>query len=206
MAQHDPEDPAGASPPAQPAEHGTGRDPEVEPHQELARAVDPEHAANRPYRRLVGAIFAIAVVALCGGLIRGVVRALDRMPSAATLERPQIVDTRALRACADDLERLELKIRQSAAKAFGEAPAPDDGWSTARDAHELERITIVARCRLDEPTEDPAVHDLERAAESLEGLLRAYNLLHARHVDDGMMQSAATRAALERAAHALKSR
>lgn len=174
----------------------------AEPRSEEER----EAVANRPYRRLVGGVFAILVVVLCGGLIRGVVRAIDRLPSAATLERPAVVDVRALRACAEDLDKLEVKIRQSAAKAFGEAPAPDDGWNAARDAHELERITIVARCRLDEPTEDAAIHDLERAAEGLESLLRAYNLLHARHVDDGLRHSAATRQALERATHALKSR
>lgn len=170
---------------------------------------EDEHAearANRPYRRLVGVVFAVAVVALCSVVLRGVVRALDRLPSAATLDRPAEVDVRALRACAEDLDKLEAKIRQAAGRAFAAAPDAPDEWHAAQDALELERITLVARCRLDEPSEDPVVHDLERAAEGLESLLRRYNLLYARHKDDGRARSREAREALERATHALRTR
>lgn len=165
-----------------------------------------EHEANRPYRRLVGVVFGVAVVVLCTFVLRAVVRAIDRLPTAAALERPAVVDARALRACAEDLERLEAKIRASAARAFGEAPGVPSTWAAARDAHELEHLAIVARCRLDEPTEDAAVHDLERAAGDLEGLLREYNLLMARHLADGLPHAAEAREALERASRSLKTR
>jgi hypothetical protein len=81
--------------------------------------------------------------------------------------------------------------------ARGPRPATRTSWSN---------LAIVARCRLDEPTEDAAVHDLERAAGDLEGLLREYNLLMARHLADGLPHAAEAREALERASRSLKTR
>jgi len=167
---------------------------------------EAESVSNRPYRRLVGVLFALAIGVICTSILRGVVRALDRLPSAATLERPAVVDTRALRACGEDLDKLEQKIRKTAGIALSELPPELPTWPAARRDMEVERITIVARCRLDEPTEDAAIQDLERAAERLEDLLRAYALLYDRHVDDGVVRSRDAREALDRANTALKSR
>jgi hypothetical protein len=166
-----------------------------------------EEEQNRPYRRFVRVVFFLAIAVLCGLVLRGIVRHLDRMPSAQALERPATVDVRALRACSEDLEKLEARTRKSASRAYGEprGTAAEIWAATAREL-ELERLSIVARCRLDEANDDAASRDLARAAEAIEGLLRSYSLLFARHLEDGLKQADEARQAIERANAALKTR
>lgn len=166
-----------------------------------------EERLNRPYRRFVRVVFFMAIIALCGGVLRGIIRHLDRMPSALTLERPSVVDVRALRACAEDLEKLEARARKSAGKAYSEPlPGAAEAWSLLMRELEIERLSIVARCRLDEASEDPVVHDLALAAEGIEGLLRSYSLLFSRHLEDGLRKSRDAQEAVERANVVLRSR
>lgn len=163
-----------------------------------------EKKALRPYRRFVGVLFALTIVVLSVLILRGIIRSLDRLPSAESLHRPSHVDTRALRACAEDLEKLELRIRTVGAQALKEVAGPD--WSAQEQALEVERLTIVARCHLDQPTSDPAAQDLAVAAGAIERLLRTYGLLHARHVAEGQPLSKEAAEALARAISALKAR
>lgn len=168
-----------------------------------------ERKQLRPYRRLVGAIFAVAVVVACVLVMRGIIRHLDRLPSLEGLAKPKVVDVRGLRACAEDLERLEVRIRTSAGLAFTELPvdgAAESPWDVHAKALELERLQIVARCRLNEPTTDGAVADLEKAVGELEELLRAYSLLYARHEESGIPHAKEAREALRRALAALAAR
>ncbi|GEM_PF-2168453 len=175
------------------------------------RSEPPEEAAgeeeqNRPYRRFVGLIFALAVVLACVLILRGVIRHLDRLPSAGDQARPASVDVRALRACAEDLDKLTAKVLKLGSRALGEPLPGQENWTETSLELELERVQIVARCRLDEPSQDPVVEDLERAAEGVQGVLRSYGLLSARHQEDGLQQATAARSALERVGTALKSR
>jgi hypothetical protein len=163
-----------------------------------------EEEQNRPYRRFVGVMFALAIAALCGLVLRGIVRHLDRMPSPSALERPDHVDDRALRACAEDLDRLIGATRKAAGRAFA-APAANT-WPQAARELEMERISIVARCHLDEPTEDGVAQQLAAAAEGIEGSLRSYSLLYARHLEDGLKRSEEAHKAIESALEALRSR
>ncbi|MCK6550941.1 hypothetical protein L6R52_34205 [Myxococcota bacterium] len=174
-----------------------------------AEAEAEERKQLRPYRRLVGAIFAIAVVVACVLVFRGIIRHLDRLPSLEGLDKPKVVDVRALRACAEDLDRLELRIRTLAGQAFAELPvegAAQSPWDVHAKQLELERLSIVARCRLNEPTTDGAVADLEKAVGELEELLRSYSLLYARHKESGIPSSKEAREALRRALAALAAR
>ncbi|MCC7381832.1 MAG: hypothetical protein IT384_08390 [Deltaproteobacteria bacterium] len=165
-----------------------------------------EEEQNRPYRRFVGVMFALAIAVLCGLVLRGIVRHLDRMPSSTQLDRPASVDTRALRACAEDLDRLAIQTRKLAGRAFTETPTDEGEWVRTQQGLELERLSIVARCHLDESSEDPVRQDLTLAAERIEGLLRSYSLLLARHREDGLKQADEMTQALERAAAALRTR
>jgi hypothetical protein len=164
-----------------------------------------EEEQNRPYRRFVRIVFALAITLLCGLVLRGIVRHLDRLPSANAIERPATVDVRALRACAEDFDKLIGATRRAAGRAFAE-PQGKDGWRGVAHELEVERLSIVARCRLDESSDDPVVHDLGRAAEGIEGLLRSYSLLYARHFEDGEKAAGEAREALDRATSALKTR
>lgn len=173
----------------------------------------------RPYRRLVMAIFSIVLVLICVLILRGIVRHLDRLPSVAAIAKPKVVDLRALRACAEDLERLEGRVRSAAGLVFAALP-PDPRaaaagagpnvspmtWDELARPLEVERIGIVARCRLNEPSEDVAVRDLEHAAGQIEELMRSYALLYARHLEGGLPHALDARSTLERAASALKAR
>ncbi|MFO0726890.1 MAG: hypothetical protein U1E65_24105 [Myxococcota bacterium] len=173
---------------------------------EAPSAPGTEEEENRPYRRFVGVVFALAIAIACLLVLRGIIRHLDRLPSAVDQARPNTVDVRALRACAEDLDKLTTKAMKAGARALGEPGAGIEGWKEAALELELERVQIVARCRLDEPSTDPVVEDLERASEGVQGVLRSYGLLAARHQEDGLKQAADARAALERVATALKSR
>lgn len=165
-----------------------------------------EEEQNRPYRRFVRVVFFLAIAALCGVVLRGIVRHLDRLPSANTLARPAHVDVRALRACADDLERLEARTRKEAGRWYTLPNPEPGGWGAVGRQLEVERLSIVARCRLDEATEDPAARDLALAAEGIEGLLRSYSLLYNRLIEDGLRHAKESREAIERANAALKTR
>jgi hypothetical protein len=168
-----------------------------------------ERKQLRPYRRLVGLIFALAIAVVAVFVLRGIIRRLDRLPSVDALLKPTVVDVRALRACAEDLDKLEVRIRALAGRAFSELPPEGQraaDWQALSADVELERISIVARCRLHEPNEDPVVKDLEEAANHLEALMRSYGLLYGRHEDDGLLHSTDAKRALQRAGTALKSR
>lgn len=168
-----------------------------------------ERKALRPYRLLVGLIFGLAIAVVGGFVLRGIIRRLDRLPSVDALFKPQVVDVRALRACSEDLDKLEGRVRVLAGRAFSELPAEGQApvdWQTLSAELELERVSIVARCRLHEPSADPVVKDLEDAANHVEALLRSYALLYGRHEDDGLLHSIDAKRALQRANTALKSR
>lgn len=163
----------------------------------------------RPYRWLVGVIFGLAIAVVAVFVLRGIIRRLDRLPSVDALFKPNVVDVRAMRACSEDLDKLEARVRLLAGRAFSELPPegqkiPD--WQVLSADVELERLSIVARCRLHEPSSDPVVKDLEDAANHLEALMRSYALLYGRHEDDGVTHSIDAKRALQRANTALKSR
>ncbi len=150
----------------------------VSPPGDKALHHDEERKQLRPYRVFLALLIIICLTALCGMVLRGIVNTLDRLPSTATMQRLDEVDVRALRACADDLGKLEGRIRERAGDTVvGEA---DLSWEQSRQAFELERLQIVARCRLDEPGADPAVQELARAATALENVTRTYTLLFER--------------------------
>lgn len=179
----------------------------MESREERAEAA-AEKRANRPYRRFVGAIFALLLLVIATGVLRGIIQRLDRLPSVETFLGPEQVDDRALGACAEDLTRLEARIRLAAARNFGRdmtMEQPPD-WRVEAPRLETERLRIVARCRLHEPAGDAVVADLATASDRLESMLRAYNLLFDRHVDDGERSSVEARSALRRAREALESR
>lgn len=170
---------------------------------------DEEKKSLRPYRRFVRVLFFLAIAAFCAILLRGIVNTLDRLPTAETLDRPERVDDRALKACAIDLGKLEARVRAGGAEALG-APstleAPDKAWKTAADAIELERLKIVARCHLQDDLDDPAARELADAAQRIENLIRSYHFLHARHLKDGAEESREAKRALERALQTLDAR
>ena len=87
-----------------------------------------EEEQNRPYRRFVGLIFALAVALACVLILRGVIRHLDRLPSAGDQARPPSVDVRALRACAEDLDKLTAKVLRLGSRALGEPLAGQESW------------------------------------------------------------------------------
>lgn len=159
---------------------------------------DEERRQLRPYRLFLSLLLAIAIFGLCGIILRGIINTLDRLPTAETMQRLDVVDVRALRACAEDLGRLEAHTRAEAARALGaQSPPP---WDTLRRALEVERLTIVARCRLDEDSQDPALLELKRASTALESLLRTYTLMFERLDKEG----GAARDELQEALRALR--
>jgi hypothetical protein len=168
-----------------------------------------ERRQLRPYRRLVALIFTVALIVASVFVLRGIIRHLDRLPSVDAIHQPASVDLRALKACADDLEKLEARVRVLAGKAFAAVPVEGEKaaeWQALAAGLELERVTIVARCRLHEPSSDVVVKDLETAANAIENLLRSYALIYGRHVEDGISQSVDARRALGRAMTALRAR
>ena len=170
--------------------------------------LDEERRQLRPYRRFLALLLVVAIVGLCGLILRGIIRTLDRLPSAESMQRLEVVDTRALAACAEDLERLEARVRRAGADALGRAApaeAPDDFDTVARGL-ETERLKVVARCRLDEPRGDPIITELAHAAAALERLLRAYALLVQRFGAEGRPDVQELREALDRARAQLQAR
>lgn len=171
---------------------------------ETAESTASERAHLRPYRRFVQLLFALFIAVPGFLFIRGIIRHLDRLPSIETFDRPQHVDDRALLACAEDLDRLENDIRKKAARAF--AQAEEAAWNQTANELELARRTIIARCRLDEPHDDPVVSDLLSAAVDIERLLHFYGVLHSRFEEEALTKAASVRSALSRAQEALSSR
>lgn len=169
---------------------------------------EEERRQLRPYRRFLAFLLAIAIVVLCALVLRGIIRTLDRLPSMEAMQRLEVVDTRALAACAEDLERLELRVRRAGSDALGQAEAlpPPDDFETVVAELETERLKVVARCRLDEPRGDPAMEELARAAASVERLLRDYVLLVQRFGAEGRTESRETQEALGRARELLRAR
>lgn len=157
-----------------------------------ARPRDEERRRFRPYRRFLAVLVLIGSLGLSGLILRGIVNTLDRLPSAETMDRLEVVDVRALRACAEDLERLELQARKVAARALER----DEPWAPHAEALETERLRVVARCRLDEPGSDPAINELTRAANALEGVLRTYALAFERVQTEGGPERDEMKAAL----------
>lgn len=168
---------------------------------------EEERRELRPYRRFVRIVFFIFLIILCGGVLRGIIRSLDRMPSASGVRPDGPVDVRALRACAEDLERLERRLRLGAGELLVRDPEiPMESWQSFAQAFELERATIVARCNLDSGSDDPVVRDLKSAASAIEDLARNYGLLYERHEENGIGHSKDALEALRRANEALKTR
>lgn len=66
-------------------------------------------------------------------------------------------------------------------------------------------MDIVARCELDEPSSDPVVGDLKKAASAIEDLARSYGLLYDRHREEGRPRSKDAQEAIRRAVDALRS-
>ncbi len=163
----------------------------------------------RPYRRFVAAIFGVCTVLLCGVILVGIINSLDRLPSVHGLRCPDIVDTRPLRACSDDLSKLKNVIQKGAGRLFSGGQAAMDPlkeWKEFADPIELERLKIVARCKLHDSSDDPAANSLLQAATSLESLLRAYALAHARYRESGLPRALETEKALKNAEALLKER
>jgi hypothetical protein len=167
-------------------------------------APEEERRQLRPYRRFVRVVFFVFLSGLCFVVLRGIIRSLDRMPSTA-VRTDGPVDDRALRACAEDLERLERRLRTAAGELLaGDASA--ESWQAFAQPYELERLGIVARCNLEADSSDPVVRDLKVAASALEDLARSYALVYDRHKEDGLLRSRDVAAALQRANDALRSR
>ena len=164
----------------------------------------------RPYRRFVGILFTIAVVVTSTVILRGIIRHLDRMPSVDESKKPAIVDVRALRACSEDLERLEARLLATAGTWLSQLPAEGESapkeWEPLSRQFEIDRLGIVARCNLSDPSSDPAITDLQEASNELESVIRAYGLLYSRHLEDGLPHAVEARAALKRANTALSAR
>ncbi len=164
-----------------------------------------ERQAFRPYRRFVVALFVLLIALICSLIFRGIIHTLDRLPSAKPLERPQKVDARALRACMEDLRKLEHEVRKTATQLFKE-PSADRTFQTVARPLEMERLHIVARCLLDEPGSDPAIQALSAAATAIEDTLRAYSLLYERHREDGLLHIQEAQHHIDRASDALRKR
>lgn len=166
--------------------HGVASDVDNTPRSE------DERRRFRPYRRFLAVLVLTGALGLSGLILRGIINTLDRLPSAHELDRLEVVDVRALRACAEDLEKLEAKARRAAARTLERS----EPWVPTVDALELERLKIVARCRLDEPRGDPATTELNRAATALENVLRAYTLMFERLRAEGEPEREEMKAAL----------
>ena len=165
---------------------------------------DEEKRQLRPYRYLVFLLFWLAVTSLCGLLIRGVIRHLDRMPSVATFASLDAVDERALLACGEDLRKLEVEVRARFAKLITGPPqaSNDAPW----DALERRRLEIVARCRLSELGDDPLATALNTAAGEIERLIRGFALMFERYDNEVRGHSSEAQGHLERARSIVKSR
>jgi hypothetical protein len=165
-----------------------------------------ERRELRPYRRFVRVVFFILMGVLCVVVLRGIIRSLDRLPSASGVRPDGPVDIRALRACAEDLERLEKRIRLGAGELLARDAETQEPWQTVGQTFELERATIVARCNLDASSDDPVVRDLKAAASAIEDLARSYALMVERHRENGLPRSRDAIEALRRANEALRTR
>jgi hypothetical protein len=173
---------------------------------EQDQAREEERRELRPYRRFVRAVFFILMGVLCAIVLRGIIRSLDRLPSASGVRPDGPVDVRALRACAEDLERLERRLRLGAGEILARDPETQEPWQTMAQTFELERATIVARCNLDAGSDDPVVRDLRSAASAIEDLARSYTLVWERHKENGLPRSRDAIEALRRANEALRTR
>lgn len=180
----------------------TDADPVVEERRE------EERRHLRPYRRFLAVVLLIAISAFSWFVLDGIIRALDRLPSAAAMQRLEVVDDRALLACTEDLGKLELRVRQAASLLLAAAPAPTPptDWESQADLLETRRLEIVARCRLDEPGSDAAQRALARAAAHIEQLLRSYSLLEARFAVEGRPAASEAARALQDARQTLEAR
>jgi hypothetical protein len=168
---------------------------------------EEERRQLRPYRRFVRVVFFVLMGILCFIVLNGIIRSLDRLPSTPGVRPEGPVDVRALRACAEDLERLEKRLRIAAGELLSSPPdAPAESWQTFAQPYEMERLTIVARCNLEADSNDPVVRDLKTAASALEDLARSYALLYDRHKESGAPRAKDAAEALRRATEALKTR
>ena len=168
---------------------------------------DEDRRQYRPYRRFVRIVFFLAVGVMTALILRGIIRSLDRMPTPADVRPTGPVDIRALRACAEDLEKLEARLRSAAGKLLARSPSGKvESWHTFIQPFELDRLSVVARCKLDEPSSDPAVADLSAASSAIEELARSYSLIYEQHKKDGWEQSRESTEALLRANKRLKQR
>lgn len=164
-----------------------------------------ERRQLRPYRRFVLAVFGLTFVAMMGFMLRGIIRHLDRMPSIESFERLDTVDSRALRACAEDLLKLEIQIRTVAGTRLAavDNPVPAEQiWEN----FERDRLTIVARCQLDDGRDDSAAQEVASGADALELLIRGFALLEERHTKEVRPHSDDARSRLERGGSIAKER
>ncbi|MEE2901865.1 MAG: hypothetical protein VYC39_06020 [Myxococcota bacterium] len=137
-----------------------------------------EQQQLRPYRYVVGVFLAIIFAILMTFLVNGIVRHLDRLPSVEQYRQLQTVDSRALKACGLDLQQLEINIRNQAGKILSQpkAGAHEEVWQS----FEEKRLKIVARCKLNQESLDPAHVSLAKSAELVESELRSFHLLLAK--------------------------
>lgn len=137
----------------------------------------------RPYRRLVRILFFIAVILGVGLIFRGVIFNLDQMPTSG-LPKASTVNKNTLRLCANQLQDLERRIRAQAALALTAPPPAKSRWAEQVEGFEKRRLRIIARCRLDEASEDPVRLRLKEGAQTLSAELRAYTRLEQRFQEE----------------------
>jgi hypothetical protein len=166
---------------------------------------EEERRELRPYRRFVRIVFFLALSVMCVLVLRGIIRSLDRLPSGGVAANGP-VDVRALRACAEDLERLEKRLRNAAADLLAREPNQSEPWRAFIESYEVERLTIVARCNLEDSSNDPVVRDLRAASSAIEELARSYALVYERHLEHGLPRAREATEALRRVNEALRTR
>jgi len=163
-----------------------------------------ERRKLRPYRLLVRIVFWVALLAFITFVLRGIIRHLDRMPSVDQYDRLASVDTRALRACGDDLGRMITDLHRLRARLATDPDADEDveRWEEL----EARRLAIVARCHLDQPGSDPAEIELAAAADTIEKLIGLTAVHEARFQKEVAPYAEEAAAELERSAAILRSR
>jgi hypothetical protein len=171
-----------------------------EPSQSIRRKSEQQQL--RPYRRLVTTVFVLGVIALFAFVGRGIIGHLDRMPSVDQFAQPDFVDHRALKACAEDLNKLERLVRKEAAILFTSiGPTPHEPvWQSLKK----DRLKIIARCMLNEDGTHPAHHSLQVAAENIESQIRSFYLLYEKHQIESAEYSSQSREAIREALEHLK--
>ncbi len=166
-----------------------------------------ERRQLKPYRRFVAAVLGIVSMVLFGMLIRGISRALDRLPSPEQHQSLSQVDQRALLACADDLKRLESRLRKVAGSALAKVPTPGEpvlSWQQLTTEIETERVMVVARCRLEDQRQGSPGGLVAEGAAELANEMSEYGLIYQRHLGASQRHALKARNSLGEAIKQLK--